>query len=276
MASAAVFFAISFALVRRISEFSGIDAFEQTLFRQVIGTAIMLPFILRQGRSGFRTGQVGTNIIRNIAGYGGIALSFLGITLIPLADAMALQSTHPFFIIIFASVLLTERPGIHRWLAVAIGFIGAIVILRPGFGVISLGMIAAVAAAASFGLSDTLCRKLGRTDSTSAIVFYGFALQLPIALPIALFNWVTPVAADWPWLIAMGVTSFAAQWSLSKSFVLAEASLVSPVLFLRLPIVAVIGFAYFGQETNIWTWVGAVIIFAAAYYAGRRETLRRG
>lgn len=273
MAAAAVFFAVSFAIVRQISDTSGIGAFEQTFFRQLIGMIIMLPFVLRLGRAGFITRQPVTSIVRNVAGYGGNALSFLGITLIPMADAMALQSTHPFFIILFAYFLLSERPGPHRWMAVAFGFIGALVILRPGLGVMTSAMAVPICAAASFAVSDTLCRRLGRTDGTASIVFYSFALQLPFAFPVALLNWVTPSGSDWLWLLAMGVVSFGAQWSLSKSFLLAEASLVSPVLYLRLPLVAVMGFFWFGQESSIWTWIGAAIIFGAAYYAGRREKL---
>ncbi|MDP6429436.1 MAG: DMT family transporter [Rhodospirillales bacterium] len=269
MAVAAVFFSISMGLVRHIS--LTIDAFEQTFFRQFLGMLIMLPFMLRGGFASFRTGQLKTNLIRNVAGYLGISMSFWAVTLIPLADATALQFTLPLFTIIFAMILLAERVGRHRWIATVIGFAGALVIIRPGFAEINLGMVVALAAAASFGISDTLARRLSRTDSTNSIVFFSFALQVPIALAVALFNWVTPSLADWPWLIALGLASFGAQWSLSRSFVLAEASLVSPVLFFRLPMVAVIGFFFFDELSDIWTWIGAAIIFSATYYSARRE-----
>jgi drug/metabolite transporter (DMT)-like permease len=272
MALAAFFFAVSAALVRKIG--FTINAFEQTFFRQLMGAVILLPFLWRVGLAGMRTGQLGTNIIRNIAGYAGISLSFYSVTLIPLAQSIALQFTLPLFTIILAMLLLGEHVGAHRWTAMVIGFAGALIILRPGFIEISLGMIVALAAAASFGVSDTLARKLARTDSTILIVFYSFAFQVPIALPGALYDWVTPSLADWPWLIALGLTSFAAQWGLSRAFVLAEASLVSPVLFLRLPIISVIGFVFFAEVPDIWTWIGAIIIFSATYYAARREAAR--
>ncbi len=269
MATAAVFFSISIGLVRHISEH--INAFEQTFWRQLMGTVILLPFMWRRGLAGFKTHQIKINLVRNLAGYVGISLSFYSVTLIPLADSLALQFTLPLFTVVFAVIILGEKVGAHRWTATAVGFAGALVVLRPGFVEITLGMITALVAAASFGVSDTLIRKLSRTDSTMVIVFYGFALQLPFALPGALYDWVTPSLADWPWLIALGLLSFAAQWSLSRSFVLAEASLVSPVLFLRLPFVSVIGFFFFAQVPDIWTWVGALIIFSSAFYAGRRE-----
>lgn len=273
MALAALFFSVSFGLVRHISD--TINSFEQTFFRQLIGLLIILPFVLREGRAGFKTHQITITIVRNVAGVAAITMSFLAVTLIPLVDALALQFTLPLFTILFAYILLRERPGAHRWLAMVFGFAGALVILRPGIIEISAGMLVALGAAASFGVSDTLCRKLAQTDSTNSIVFYSFAIHVPLALPLALVDWVTPTAADWPWLLAMGLTSFGAQYSLSKAFILAEASLVSPVLFVRLPMVALIGYIFFAQVPDLWTWVGAFIIFAAAYYAAHRERLNQ-
>ncbi|NQV54303.1 MAG: DMT family transporter [Rhodospirillales bacterium] len=273
MIVAAVFFSISVGLVRYLS--GTIDAFEQTFWRQFMGAVILLPFVLRRGLKGFKTHQIKTNLIRNVAGYLGISLSFYSITLIPMADSQALQFTLPMFTVVFAVFILSEKVGLHRWIAIGIGFLGALVILRPGFVEINLGMIVALAAAASFGISDTLVRKLSRTDGTLLIVFYSFALQVPIALAVASFNWVTPSLTDWPWLIALGIASFAAQWALSRSFVLAEASLVSPILFIRLPMVAAIGYFFFGQQPDIWTWVGAAIIFFGAIYSARREALHQ-
>ena len=273
MVLAAFFFAVSVGLVRHISEH--IDAFEQTFWRQLTGLLILLPFVWRNGLSGLRTRQLKTNLLRNIVGYAGISLSFYSVTLIPLADSLALQFTLPLFTIIFAMLILAERVGVHRLTATATGFLGALVILRPGLIEVDFGAIVALAAAAFLALSDTLVRRLSRTETTLMIVFYGYALQTPIALAVALPNWVTPAAADWPWLIALGVCSFIAQWGLSRAFVLAEASLVSPILFLRLPIVSAIGYVFFAQVPDVWTWVGASIIFASAYYAARREALHQ-
>jgi len=270
MAVAAVFFSVSVGLVRQISD--TIDAFGQTFWRQLIGTVILLPYAWKIGLQGLKTYQLGTHLIRNIAGYIGISMSFFSVTLIPMAESVALLFTLPFFTMIFAVILLGERVARHRLAAAIIGFCGALVILRPGFNEINLGVMVALLAAAGFGVSDTLVRRLSRTDSTTLIVFYGFALQVPIAAIVAAFNWVTPSLTDWPWLLALGFTSFAAQWSLAHSFVLAEASLVSPVLFLRLPMVAAIGFFFFAQVPDLWIWVGAIIIFLATYYSAQRES----
>jgi drug/metabolite transporter (DMT)-like permease len=273
MAVAALFFAVSAGLVRHISV--TIDAFEQTFWRQFLGLLIILPFVWRNGLVGLRSRQIKTNLMRNLAGYAGISLYFYSVTLIPLAESLALQFTLPLFTIVFAMLILAEKVGVHRWTATIIGFLGALVILRPGMIAIQPGALMALASAACLAMSDTLVRRLSRTDTTLSIVFYSYLLQVPVALAVALPNWVTPMAADWPWLIALGACSFIAQWGLSRAFVLAEASLVSPILFLRLPIVAIIGYVFFAQVPDVWTWVGAVVICASAYYAAQRETLHR-
>jgi len=273
MVVAAVFFAVSAGLVRHIS--LNINAFEQAFWRQFLGLLIILPFVWRNGLIGLRTRQLKTNLMRNLAGYTGISLYFYSVTLIPLAESLALQFTLPLFTIVFAMIILSEKVGAHRWTATIIGFLGALVILRPGMIAIQLGAVVALASAACLAMSDTLVRRLSRTDTTLSIVFYSYLLQVPVAFAVALPEWVTPTAADWPWLIALGGCSFIAQWGLSRAFVLAEASLVSPILFLRLPIVAAIGYIFFSQVPDVWTWVGAVIICGSAYYAARREALHR-
>lgn len=269
MVVAAFFFSVSVGIVRHLSDH--INAFEQTFWRQLIGLLIIAPFMWRVGASKLKTKQFKANVIRNLAGYAGISLSFYSVTLIPLADSLALQFTLPLFTIIIAMILLNEQVGKHRWIATCVGFAGALIILRPGFAEINLGMMMALGAAASFALSDAMVRKLSLTDSTALIVFYGYVMQVPFAIPLAVYDWVTPNFNEMLWLVALGLVSFAAQWSLSKAFVLAEASLVSPVLFLRLPFVSVIGYFFFAQSPDIWTWAGALLIFAGSLYAARRE-----
>jgi drug/metabolite transporter (DMT)-like permease len=125
MVVAAVFFAVSVGLVRHIAE--TINAFEQTFWRQFIGLILILPFLLRKGLPAFRTRQLKTNLLRALVGYAGISLAFYSVTLIPLADALALQFTLPLFTIVFAMLILGEKVGIHRWAATVIGFTGALI-----------------------------------------------------------------------------------------------------------------------------------------------------
>jgi len=273
MALAAVFFSITIGLVRYISE--SINAYEQTFFRHIIGILILTPFVIRAGLPSIRTHQIRLNIFRNLVGNGGTTLSFLSVTMISLTDSLTLHFTLPIFATLFAIFLLRERVGYHRWIAMLIGFVGVLIVLRPGFQVMNYGMLAALGAAACFGLSDVLLRKLSRTDLTLSIVFYSFFIQVPFSLPLAVMNWATPTSMELFWLTAMGIASFGAQWSLSKAYILADASVVSPVLFIRLPMVSAIGIIFFEQVTDIWTWIGAIVIFSSTYYAARRAAIVR-
>ena len=165
MAVAAVFFAVSVGLVRQIS--GTIDAFEQTFLRQFIGLLLILPMVWRGGFAAFRTRQIGTHFLRSLVGYVGIALSFYSVTLIPLAESLALQFTLPLFTIVFAMLVLGERVGAHRWAATATGFLGALVILRPGFAEVTFGVMVALGAAAFLARSDTFVRRLSHSDATT-------------------------------------------------------------------------------------------------------------
>jgi drug/metabolite transporter (DMT)-like permease len=191
--------------------------------------------------------------------------------MISLTDSLTLHFTMPIFATLFALMILRERVGSHRWVAMVLGFIGVLVVLRPGFYQLNQGMLAALRAAACFGLCDVLLRKLSRTDITLSIIFYSFVFQVPFSLPLALINWVMPTLTELLWLVAMGAVSFGAQWSLSRAYILADASVVSPVLFIRLPMVSLIGLFFFSQVTDMWTWIGMAIIFGNTYYAARRE-----
>ena len=145
MASAALFFSLTFAIVRHLS--STIGAFEQTFFRHVIGILILLPFVIQRGLTSLKTHRIGLNIVRNFAGNAGMSLSFLSMTLIPLGEAVTLHFSLPFFVILFAILILREQVGIHRWMAMVIGFAGVAIALRPGFQSIQPGMMAAIGAA---------------------------------------------------------------------------------------------------------------------------------
>ena len=112
--------------------------------------------------------------------------------------------------ILFAILILLEKVQVHRWMAMVIGFAGGVIALRPGFQSIHPGMMATIGVTAAYGLSDALLRKLSHRNLTLSIVFYGFALQLPFSLPLALNEWVTPSGAQWGWLFLMGCLAFLA------------------------------------------------------------------
>lgn len=247
------------------------STFEIVFLRQLLGALFMLPWLVRAGVGTLRTVRLPTHGLRACCGYAGLVCGYHALYLIPMSDTVALQFTLPIFTAIFAVLFLGERVGIHRWAAIFVGFVGVLVIVRPGFSVLNVGMALALASAAFYAATDVSARSLSHNDGTPVIMFYGYILQLPLSTAPAVFYWTTPSIETVPAILGFILSAMVAQWCLTRAFAYAEASLVSPVLFLRLPFVATIGFVVFGQSTSDWTWAGAGIIFLSTYALAWRE-----
>jgi drug/metabolite transporter (DMT)-like permease len=269
MFAAALAFAVTFIFVRDLS--GTYTVFQIVLMRYVFGFVFLSPWIVHTRPRLLPDRQLWYHVQRAGLIYCGLFASYYSVTVITLADSLALQFTLPVFTSLLAIAFLGERPPLHRWIAIAAGFVGAMVILRPGLMAINVGMLVAVLAAALYGGSDVSTRYLSRTFSTSAIVFYGYVLQIPIAAVLSAPVWVTPPVADWPVIFAFAVAAFASQWCLTHAYGKADASLVSPVLFARLPFAAVMAWFFFGEATDMWTWVGAALIFTGTTWSARQE-----
>jgi drug/metabolite transporter (DMT)-like permease len=269
MFAAALAFAVSFIFVRELS--GTYTIFQIVLMRYAFGFVFLSPWIVRTRPKLLPDRQLWYHVQRAGLIYCGLFASYYSVTVITLADSMALQFTLPVFASLIAIAFLGERPPPHRFIAIAAGFCGAMVILRPGMMAINVGMLVAVLAAALYGGSDVTTRYLSRAFSTSEIVFYGYVLQIPLAAVLTVPVWVTPPVADWPAIVAFALAAFASQWCLTHAYGKADASLVSPVLFARLPFAAALAWLFFGEATDLWTWVGATLIFAGTTWSARQE-----
>ncbi|MDE0058572.1 MAG: DMT family transporter [Defluviicoccus sp.] len=269
MFGAAVAFSVALALVRHLS--ATYSTFEIVVFRLIFGIVVLLPWLARVGRAGLRTNNLRLYAVRAAFAYSAMFCGYYAVRLITIADAVALQFTLPIFTLIFAVILLKERAYAHRWIATVLGFVGVLIIVRPGFAEVNAGVAIALAAALLFGVVDVSTRFLARDDGIRTILFYGFVMQVPIAAIPAAVTWVTPTLADLPWILAFATAALGAQICITKSLAAAEASLVSPVLYLRLPMVALIGFVFFDELPSVWTWVGAALLFGCTYYCTWRD-----
>jgi S-adenosylmethionine uptake transporter len=269
MMAAGLGYAATGALVRLVAQ--DYPVFEVVFLRCVIALAVLAPMIRRLGLGALKTEQPAWHGLRAVLGYVGILLWFYGVSVIPLADYYALQFTMPLFTIAGAALLLRERVDTVAWIAVGVGFLGALVILRPGLAAVSLGAVAALGAALMFAGANICIRIMSRKDDTTVIVVYSNLLVLPLALVPALFDWVTPAWRDVPGIIGIGVMGTLAQFAITRAVGIAEARIVQPFDFARLPFAAVIGWLLFHEAMDLYTWLGAVIIFCAAYYVLRRE-----
>jgi drug/metabolite transporter (DMT)-like permease len=200
---------------------------------------------------------------------------FFALAAMPIADVGALIFTQPLMTMALAILVLGQRAGWRTWVACLIGFTGALVILRPGFAAVSTGSLLVLVAAFTFACASTTIKSLSRTESTLAITLYMNLAMLPLSFAAALFVWKWPAWHDLAAMFALGFLYTGAQYAIAKAIALADARVVQPFDFLRLPFATVLGYALFREMPDAWTWVGAAIIFLASTYAFRIEAADR-
>ncbi len=271
MSAASFFFAVIYVVIRRLTLTVPIQ--ELVLFRAVLGIAFMAPWLMRAGRGALATRRKWIYVWRTVLSYSGMLCWFYALANMPLADATSLMFTLPLFTVLLAATFLGERVGLDRWMATAVGFGGALIIIRPGFVEIGLAAGAALYTALSYAGGGVMTKALVRTESPNAVVFYSFALLTVISLGPAIAWWRTPVWQDVSWIVAFGILSAVATQCVTRSFAAAPASVVVPFQFLKLPFVALIALLWFAELPDPWTWLGALVIFAGTYAIVRREAV---
>ena len=248
------------------------SSFEILFFRNLVSVCILLPPVIKVGFSTLRTQRLPLHCLRAFLSYIGVLLLFYGIANIPLPDVTALSFTQPLFVVLLAALVLRESVNRACWTAVITGFIGLLVIVRPGFVVVELATALVLFSAFSYAVSNICVKRLMTTDTANQSVFYFNLLMLPIALVPAIFFWVTPTLADLLLLAGIGVNGTIAVYAYALSFTLADASAVMPFDFLRMPMAATAAFLLFSETGDLWTWVGSVIIFSSSYALARNSS----
>jgi drug/metabolite transporter (DMT)-like permease len=244
---------------------------EILVFRNVVAVAVMAPFVLGRGPIGLGTRNTRLHLMRAVIQLGGQFGWIYGIALLPLAEVTALEFTVPLWTLILAVAFLGETASRAKIAATAAGLIGVAVILRPGFEAVSPVALVVLAGAACFAGSGVLVKYLTRTEDATMIVFYMNLLQLPMVTLPALFVWVQPGLAEVPWIIAWGLAGLAAHYTMARGLRLADITLIFPLDFLRLPLIAMVGWLFYAEALDPWTALGAVIIFAGNFHSVRHE-----
>jgi len=242
-----------------------LTTFQILFFRSLAGFFLMVVLLSRTGWWQLKTHYFGIHLVRNLAHFGGQYGWFYGIALIPLAEVFAIEFTMPIWTAILAALMLGERVSRQRVVAIAIGFAGVLVMLRPGIAVVSPVALVVLAAAFAYGFAHALTKRLSGTDSPMAILFYTTAIQLPLALLPALHDWAWPSPAAWPWVFGVGAAALTAHYCLTRAFMLEDAAVVMPIDFLRLPFIALIGFIFYDEAVQFWVFAGAAIVFAGSW-----------
>lgn len=246
--------------------------FEITFFRNLFGILLMLPLFLRAGRDTLRTGRFKLHLFRSTIGLAAMLCTFAAMSLIPLAEATALTFTAPLFATIGAALVLGEKVRARRWTATIIGFVGTLIILRPGTAAISPYASVALAAAFFMAISMLTVKSLSRTETATTMVLIMIMIQTPASLIPALFVWRWPAPETWALLVVLGIVATAGQLLMARAFGSADASVVLPFDFFRLVFISIAGFTFFDERPDLWTWIGAAVIFSSSLYIAHRES----
>jgi len=245
-----------------------LDTFELMMYRSLIGLALIVAFGFFTGKIGeVRCDRLGLHFVRNICHFAGQNLWFHALTLVTLSQVFALEFTSPIWVMVLAVVLLGERLSRARLLAVALGFVGALIVARPGAGGDPLGLAIAAAAAVGFAGSIVTTKMLTRTETVLGILFWMAVMQLALGLITA--GWdgdiAVPTADTWPWVVMVALGGLFAHTCLTNALAVAPATLVTPMDFLRLPVIAIVGMFWYQEPLDELVFVGAALIFAGNY-----------
>ncbi len=239
-----------------------IPVFEIMMLRSLIATVILTPIVLLNGGISSRISQLPLHVGRNIIHYGGQYLWFTALLLIPLAEVIAIEFTMPLWIAMLAVAFLGERMYGFKYAALAIGFTGILLIVKPG-GEVGLGHPVALGAALLFACSVTMTKFITRRDSALTIIFLMFAIQSLIGAIPAFLTWTWPHPQSYIWIAVVGIAGTGSHYCLSKAISLADATIVMPMDFLRLPLTALLGYIIYNEGIDRWSILGALMILAA-------------
>ena len=257
------------AIVRFLSP--SIHPFELAFFRSLFGFIVILPLLLRGGIDSVRTHKPRLQMLRGVVSIAAMMSWFYGLSMVPLAEATALSFTNVIFGSLAAIIFLREKMTMARGIAVFIGFVGVLVILRPGFVQMDIGVVCVLFSALCWGCSVVIVKQLGRTDAAVSIVAW-VGIQLSIlSLPFALSVWVWPTMEEWLWLALLGTLATIGHLCMVQGLKLTDAMTIFPLDFTRLIWASLFGLFIFSEWPDVWTFVGAGIIVISGTFMLYRE-----
>ncbi len=240
-----------------------LDTFEIMLYRSIIGVLVVSIVAKSLGAlNEIKTQILKQHFYRNIAHFSGQNLWFYAISVIPLAQVFALEFTMPIWIIIFSSLMLGEKITRIKVTAVLIGFLGILVVARPSIETLNLGIGTAALSAVGFALTSIFTRRLTETESITCILFYLTSMQLIFGLIATGYDGdiMLPSINTAPWLLLIGFAGLTAHFCVTKALSIAPPSVVMPIDFVRLPIIAFVGMIFYSEPLDMFVILGAVLI----------------
>jgi drug/metabolite transporter (DMT)-like permease len=275
MVSGTLLFAAMHTAIRYATQ--QLSGFEVAFFRNLFGLMVIAPLLMRRGPALFHTQKLGLHLLRAVINAVSMICFFVGLSMTPIARATALAFTAPLFTALFSALFLGEVFRWRRWTAIFVGFVGALVILRPGLQAVDTGALLILLSSVLWSIAMIDIKVLGRTESSSTIAAYVTVLLTPLTLVPALFVWETPSPGLWGWLIFIGVIGTIGQFIITEAIKLADMTVLMPFDFLKLVWAAFLGMIFFAEVPDMYTWIGAAIVFTSSFYIVLREAkLRKG
>ena len=238
------------------------SVFQALSFRSIICVAVLTGIAAFRRFEGIRTERIGLHLARNTVHFAGQFGWVYGLSLLPLAAVFSIEFTVPIWTAILAAMFLGEPFTRWRMIAVAMGFIGILIVVRPGAAMLDVAAFAVLGAAMAYAATYVFTRHMASTERPFAIVFWMNLIQLPLGLIPALTMWVTPSPENYIWIAAIGLGGLCSHWCVAHAMRHADAAVVAPMDFIRLPIIAVIGYLFYAEPWNPYVLIGGVLIFS--------------
>ncbi|MDP3520797.1 MAG: DMT family transporter [Hydrogenophaga sp.] len=240
-----------------------LSVFQIMLLRSTLGMAMLWPLVRAAGGlAAVRTERLPQHALRNAIHYVAQYGWFVALTLIPLAQVVAIEFTMPIWSAALAVVFLGERMSARKWIAVLLGLVGVAVIVRPSAGELDLGQLIALGSALGFAVSVVLVKSLTRTDAAITISFWMLVVQSAIGLVPALLVWQWPSPQAWAWVVVVAFCGTYSHYCFARAMQHADATVVVPMDFLRVPLTALVGWLAYSERLDLFTALGVGLILA--------------
>jgi drug/metabolite transporter (DMT)-like permease len=270
MGCAVLSFSFMAVAVRELLRHMG--AFEILFLRTLVTTLLVAAILPRSGTATLRTRLFRFHLARALLHLGGQFCWIYAIGALTLATVFAIEFTMPVWVALLATLFLGERMNRGRVVMLVLGLAGIAIVLRPGVGGLHPAALVMVLGSVFYAGNMVMTKRIAATDSPLAVLFWMSSIQLPITLATAAPQWVAPQPVDLAWALVIGGGSFIAHYSMTRAMKLGDATLVVPIDFLRLPLIAVIGALFYREPLDLATFAGAAVIFAGTYYSLSRES----
>lgn len=269
MCLSTIAFSIMHGLVRFVSEV--LPPFQIAFFRNIFGLAFLLPLLMRSRFAILRTKQIGLHALRGVINMAAMLMFFTALAISPIAKVTALGFTAPIFMAILAVLVLGERFRIYRWSAIFLGFVGMLIILRPGLVAIDTGALLVIGSAALWAVAMIIIKIQSRTESSLTIVAYMGIFLGVFSIAPAVWVWQPFGLQTLGFMVLIGLFGSIAQMAISEALKETDSTALMPFDFLKLIWTAMIGVWFFSEIPDIYTWIGATVIFLSGLFIAIRE-----